>query len=800
MKCATACISFLLMLLTGPLSAQTRSGSFSGIVRDSLQVPIPYATITLYKKGQLANAFKTTYTDTKGAFEMKTDTGNYVITISHLGFEDISVNFNLTSEKQVVNDLVLFRSARTLQNVTVTTRKPLIEQKDDRIIYNAENDPAAKAESASDILRKAPFVTVDGEGNIQLNGQSNFKVLLNGRETSMFAANVKEALKGFPGAVISKIEVITSPSAKYDAEGVGGIINIITKKKVTGYNGYLNSFFSTLNNYSENLSLSIKKGKFGISGYIGASGITKYINGQNSLLTIPLTNAVFSQRMLNGERANRYSGVYSNLEIVYEIDSFKTVAVYGSLNRSRNNTKFEQFILTTHTSQPAETGLLLQQNQSSNPGSGIGADFIRRFKNMPEKELSFRLNGQFNTNSGSNTSSLYQSQERFVSNESLSKNREYTFQTDLVQPLNAKQKLETGIKTILRDASSDFQSLVKYKSSDNYRADPANSDHFQYRQQVLSGYISYGLQLKKGSIRTGLRVEHTRVDGNFATSQTRVSQRYTNLVPNLLVSRKFNDVYTLTASYNMRLQRPYISNLNPFVNNNDSLNINYGNPGLGPQVLHSLQIQNRLIKGKFFGSFNLNSSYTDNMIVQYAFFDPATGITSITSANVGKEFQAGVNLYASTAVGEKLNVGVNAGLRYNHIENRSNFLQRKEGLSGSAFGNFTYRIIGKFTISGSGGVIRNPYALVNSPSTQYFYQVNFGYRFMNDKLAVTMNVNNFHDKYFTFTTVTEDPYFRSLSTSISPYRVIYFGATYNFGKLKENVSKKKGVTNDDLVQ
>lgn len=127
-------------------------------------------------------------------------------------------------------------------------------------------------------------------------------------------------------------------------------------------------------------------------------------------------------------------------------------------------------------------------------------------------------------------------------------------------------------------------------------------------------------------------------------------------------------------------------------------------------------------------------------------------------------------------------------------------MQKQEGISGYAFGNFNYKVAGTFTISGSGGVLRNPYALVNTLLTQYFYQVNFGYKFMNEKLSVTMNVNNFHNRLMAFKSVTEDPNFRIISTNIKPYRVVYFGATYNFGKLKENISKKKGVTNDDLIQ
>jgi hypothetical protein len=250
----------------------------------------------------------------------------------------------------------------------------------------------------------------------------------------------------------------------------------------------------------------------------------------------------------------------------------------------------------------------------------------------------------------------------------------------------------------------------------------------------------------------------------------------------------------------MRLNRPYINSLNPFVNNNDSLNISFGNPNLGPQILHSVSFQNRFVKGKAFYNLSLNGSYTNSMIVQFISFNPATGVTSTTSANVGREYQVSIGFNMSTPVGEKLNLGANTQLRYNNVENTSNLLQHNEGISGLLAGNFQWRAFGKFTLSGSGGMFRGNYSLTGTPSTNGFYQVNFGYKLFKEKLAVTMNVNNFHKKYMRYRNEAENPGFLIISNNFTPYRVIYFGATYSFGKLKESVSKKKGVSNDDLVQ
>ncbi|MEO8172493.1 MAG: outer membrane beta-barrel protein, partial [Sediminibacterium sp.] len=177
----------------------------------------------------------------------------------------------------------------------------------------------------------------------------------------------------------------------------------------------------------------------------------------------------------------------------------------------------------------------------------------------------------------------------------------------------------------------------------------------------------------------------------------------------------------------------------------------------------------------------------------------STGVTSTTSANIGGEWQANIGLNLNTPIGEKFNIGFSPLIRYNRVQNTASPLQERKGISGNAFTNFQYRVTGKFTISGSAGFLHVPYTLINTQSTQYFYQVNFGYKFFKEKLSTTINFNNFFEKNMNYHTVTLDPDFRVESTSINPYRVIYFGMTYNFGKLKESTSKKKGVNNDDLL-
>lgn len=792
-------VYFLLLtiMLAGTAFSQS---SITGTIKDSAQqVVIPFVSVTLFKSTDSHTPVKTLYSDKEGKFTVTADTGRYTVILTHTAFAKKTIVVQKQANSNV--DLAaIFLSPVTgqLGNVTVRATRPLIEQTNDKITFNVENDPAAKTETASDILRKTPLVTVDGEGNVQLNGQSNFKILLNGKETAMFAQNVKEALKGFPGALIVKIEVITTPSAKYDAEGVGGIINIITKKKVAGYSGSLSSHYSTLNNYSESINLNIKTGKVGITGFYSLSGMKPQ---KSTILseTVAYDPTVFASRFLEGTRTRKSFYNSGNLELSYELDSLNTVVAYGNLSSGHSRSLLQQQILTTLATS-STTSSLNQDVAAEYPSSGVGADYTRKFARKPEQELSLRFNGQFSRNEDVNSSIQDNpGTDRFVLNNSDSRNKEYTLQLDFIKPLKKNQRLETGAKVIARRAASNFESLLKYNQSEQYQSNPSNTDRFQYNQQVYSGYGSYNINVKDYGIRIGLRLEHTIVDGDFISSKTAVAQEYTKLIPNINISRKVSPSLTSVLSYTQRLQRPYITNLNPFVNNNDSLNISYGNPNLGPQVLHNLSLQNRITKGKTFMNVTLNGSYSNDLITQYVSYDKATGVTATTSGNVGEELQLSMSFNISTPIGKKLNVFTSMLGRYNKTENTINKMEGVESLSGATFVGYNYRVTTKFTFSGSGGIMQNPKTLAYTNKANYFYQFNFAYKFFGEKLSVTAYFNNMHSKYFDYKTTINNANFRTVNTNRNLYRVIFFGATWRFGKLKEQTSKKKGVTNDDLI-
>lgn len=697
-----------------------------------------------------------------------------------------------------MGDIQLIALVKSLAEVKVISNKPLVEQQGDRLVYNVEEDPAAKSESASDLLRKTPYVNVDGDGNIQVNGQSNFKVLLNGRETALFSQNVKEALKGFPGATISKIEVITSPSAKYDAEGVGGIINIITKKKLAGYNGTGNSNISTIGHRGAGFNINLKTGKVGISGmynHMSNGGILSHLQSE----TTPFQPIAFARRQVGGSKFTDMYFHQGNLELSYDIDSTNTLVVYGNIGRNNNETVNEQTISTLFANGNTDLSPFHLETTMFMPTHGFGSDFIRKFKGKPQKEFSIRFNASYNKNNSlANSQQLIGTTDRFLLNNSEALNNEYTVQADLVEPVNKSTRIETGIKTILRNASSDFESQEKFNKADPYHINLANTNKFNYDQNVYGAYVSVNKIMKFLTARIGLRVEHTQVDGEFISTDTEVRQRYTDLIPNLLLTKQFSKTMNSSLTYSLRMGRPSIGSLNPFVNNSDSLFISYGNPNLGRQYTHNVTIQNKFFKGNKFLSIQAQMNISNNLIIQNPTFNSAIGVTAVTSENAGQMRDFGLGFVSNLPFG-KWNFALNATGRYARIRNK---LQTPwvNATAGNVNGNISYKATKLFTITSNGGYF-SPLRMPNSTfPDNYFYGFNFIMKVLKEKVTLNASANNFFEKERMLNFYTENQSFLSENVSIIPFRNFGLAVSYSFGKLKESVSKKKGVVNDDQVQ
>ncbi len=759
--------------------------------------PAEGASITL--KSLLKESHSNTLiTDKFGIIQIEARKERYALFATYIGMNAI-VDTITTIDKIDTIHYTFISKTNVLEAVSVTSRKKLLETKDDRFIYNVSLDSSTRLKSVSQILGNLPFVMVDGQGNIQISGQTSFIVLLNGKETSLFAKSITEALRSYPADIVSRIELITSPAARYDAEGVTAIINIITKK-FSGYKGFQTLYTSTLTNLSTGLTLTGKKGKIGVTANITSNGTWDFINEYRIIETNPLFASAYLKRTLYGTELAKRLSQNGTIEINYELDSLKSIIAYVSKDKTASNISLRQEVFTLLNIGEIEKGSINNNGSDIMPGVTAGIDYVQKFKNNPKKELAIRINWKGNSNQITNhTIQKYKTIDKWLTNQSDTKNDEYTVQIDAIPIVNEKYIIEAGLKTILRYADANFVSLFTFNLDSSYKEDKNNSNNLRYKQSVYATYGNISTRIKKNNIRLGLRLEQTNIDGSFSNLSQSVKERYLSLIPNFNLTRKVENNKSISLTYNLNLLRPYINTLNPFINNNDSFNISYGNPKLGPQQIHKISAQLRCNKGKLFITTTLSGSWSNNQILSYQIFNPQTGITAITYGNVGQEQITSLGGSINYQFSNKLKAGLWGDLRHVDIRNRFQKQQHKFGYSGIIGHFFSWDASSRFNLSGSGGLDIRNVTLLGRRSPYIFYQINTGYHIIKNKLYATINWNNVHDDYFTIKNYFKDNTVENITTIKRLYRVIFIGLQFTFGKLQEQVGRKKGVVNDDIL-
>lgn len=738
-------------------------------------------------------------TNEQGIIALAADSVQYCLSASFSGMEGISDT--LVADGQTDTMRYTFQQNFVeLEAVQVVSRRKILDVQNDRFIYHVGADSSARSKSLSQVLGNLPFVTVDGSGNVQVAGQTTYKVLLNGKETTLFTTSIAQALRSFPAGIIARIELITAPGARYDAEGVTAIINIITKK-FTGYKGFNAAYISDRTHFNEGLTLSGCTGRLGITLNAQANGTWQPLNGYKTTITTPLQPAAYRERTVSGEDATQKAAAGGTVELSYEIDSLHSLIGYATVDRNTTDNTLRQQVFTQLQGGDQERGHIVMNSTDRSPGLSAGLDYTQRSKKNPDRELVFRFNWTRTRNSVNNTTAQeYDAFSKWMINHSAAKNDEYTFQLDAVPVAFEKYRVEAGAKTILRQASADYTSLFTFNEHSDYERDPNNSNSFNYRQQVYAAYGALSARVGKNSIRAGVRLEQTDIKGYFSNLPDPVSDAYLSVIPNLYWSRKTGKATSVSLSYNLNLQRPYITSLNPYVNNTDSFNISYGNPGLGPQQIHKMVAQVRYNDAKWFASATLTASWSRDKILAYRAFDATTGITATTFGNVGREQLASAGVSIRNHFSKAFNAGLWGELRYVDVQNRAQKSQHNQGYSGIVSGFFNWEAGRGINLSGSGGMEVDNVTLLGRKTPFYFYQVNVGYHIIKDKLYATVNWNNVHGGYYTQRTIFADDAVSSETIVKGVYRVIFVGIQYTFGKLRQDVVRKKGVVNDDIVR
>jgi len=683
-----------------------------------------------------------------------------------------------------------------IKEVTVTAQKPLVRIEVDKLVYNMESDPESQTNNALEMLYKVPLITIDAEENITLNGQSNFKVLMNGKSSSMMAGNLKDVLKSLPAKTIKDIEVITNPSSKYDAEGVGGIINIITNKKsLSGYNGSIGAGFDTRGGYNGSLYLAAKLGKLSFSGrYYG----DYYVQPQsrNTGNGEYFNNSDYHYSYTDG--SNSYSGLSSGFsgEASFEIDSLNLISLsfwgyQGSYeNKGISNTGF------MNTDEDITRSYRNTIKSSTGYGYLTGnMDYQKTFK-KPEQSftLSYKLdNNPDHTKYISNVEGIVNYDTYSQRSENKSAGREQTLQADYYDPLTKKHQIEGGMKFILRQNSSN---------SENLRNEEVTSEvnKLDYDQYILGLYLGYLYKLEKISTKVGLRLERTWNDGISETAgiKTDFKNRLFNLVPYITFSYMPKQGRTLKLSYTQRLSRPGIWYLDPYINDVDSMNVSYGNPRLDAEISHSFELGYTYFTPKLNFSATSYASLVNNSIERITRIQ-TNGSRISTYENIGKDQRLGITLYVNYRPSAKLSIYSYAGASYTNLSANSGYAIKNKGF------NYRMSLGSRWTawkngsVSFNGGIYSPNIMLQGKSSGFYYTSLGVSQYLLNRKLMLSAYASDPFWKEKKYSGEYGDITFHSSNETVYSARSLRFSLTWNFGKMDLQVKKaSRGIQNDDL--
>jgi len=810
------CTLFFLIITCLTLKAQNNNtgekGKITGKVTDAAtKAPVDYATVSIFKPGS-TSPFNGASTDPKGNFKIDNiSAGEYNITIDFLGYKQQKIDhvvISSTAKSVSLGNILLSPVQNQLKAVVITANAPTVENKIDKLVFSPANDLTSQGGVALDVLKKVPMVTVDIDGNVELMGNTNIRFLINGKPSSVFGASLADALQSIPASQIKNIEVITSPGAKYDAEGTGGIINIILKdSKVQGINGSVNLSAGTrLENGSFNLNG--RKGNFGVNAFfsgnaqlnstsLNTTNRTSYNKTQDTITNL------YQKGSSDFKRSGYQSGISFNWDITPKDQLTAAVNFNHFGNHSITSTNQDQTIYYG-LNVPADT---LSLNRSDSRFSANSTDWSLAYKKTFAKENQ-ELDVLYNASFGNNTNSYIQQQNNLTTNsptvgsisDNPGKDRETDISVDYTQPISKDFTIETGAKATIEDLSNDVVTRTLVQGV--YVPDPNQTYSFNYNRKILAYYLSSSFSLFNNFVdgKAGLRYEYTVSTSDFPNTTI---PSYGILAPSFVLSHKFNKTNSIKFSYSYRLERPDYRSLNPFYNISDPHNISTGNPELKPELGHNYELgyNKSFDKGAniYIAAFY---RYNTDDLQSYTTFYPTLDINGITYTNVsltqryniGQEITDGINLFGSLPVSGKLSFRSNMFFANRTTSNPgspdvSGFVYRINLNSTYDFGNnFAGELFLNYRSSQKGIQGTNP--------AFAFYNIALRKQFANKKASIGLTAANPFSEYVTLKQTQFGPNFNQTNLREVPFRSFGISLTYKFGKLE--FKKDKGDNNQQV--
>ena len=674
---------------------------------------------------------KSVITDNGGSYSFeKVKNGSYIIGCSISGFKKyLSESFIVDGNNVEIPRISLIAEPKILSGVNVVAKKPMFEMKADKLVVNVEASATNAGASALEVLEKSPGITIDKDGNISLKGKQGVVVYLDGKPSYLSGTDLANMLKGMNSSQLDQIEIMTTPPAKYDAAGNGGVINIKSKKlKSRGFNGNINLGYGqgVYHKNNETVNLNYKNDKFNLYGSLNNNYKSDFqdfyddrsVYGANSALQsnfkefafIPFTQSSNSVKLgLDYDFSKRtsasigFNGRYTDLSFLTDVKN----TIYDGKNNFLMTSQGNNYTYPKLTSNTFSANI---RHQFDSTGSEINVDgSYVKFADLPtEKFFSQFLDA--NNNPTAKTDSLYATLPNGFDI--------YAVKADFTKPFSKSIVLESGFKfsEVKSDNNSQFDSVVNGQT----KLDVNRSNHFKYDETIYAGYINLNFPLSKSfKVQSGLRYEKTTGFGKSITNGSVISKSYAQLFPTLYLSYDLNKSNSFSFSYGRRINRPRYRDLNPYIFIVEKYSQEKGNPLLDPEFSHNIELSH-VFKGNL--STTINYTKSKGVISQVVEYNSDSKISTFINRNISSYHQIGVMVNYSKTLNKwltysgSINVfrnkysGINDSEYFNKASNSVHFtssadIVMKKGWGLNIQGDYNSKSIEGFFESGANGII-----------------------------------------------------------------------------------------------
>lgn len=783
----------LLSLLFGVASADV---VVSGVVKDSKGSAVGYATVAAEQSGAVVAALAA---GADGRFELllKAD-GDYAVEVSSVGYQSATRKISAVGKPIDLGEITLAEGVK-VDAVAVTIQKPIVTADAEKLSYSVEDDPEAQSSTLEEIIRKIPQLSIDAEGKVLMNGQSDYKILVNGRAAGSLGRNFNDIIKSMPASSIKRIEVITNPSMKYDAEGAGGVLNIITSKaKFDGYNGSVSlsgsSFFDRNYNSQFSGNFAMQKDKFSLSAglYAGLSDQSNDPAGiQQTDMQVLNTLSPYSRILQTGEYGWGGKNLYANINMGYQIDTLNLINLEVSYWTGRWNNKYSE-----------ETNYFDADNNLFNSHIGStdsrndwqGCDLLAAYEHTfkDKKEHTLTVSEYFcidpPTDVFNNENIIYPDGTTTDFNtHTIAKSLENVLQADYNNKWG-KHSLEAGVKHTF-----NCSSLIQSGTTADFVTTTSLDKH------IAAIYAGYALNLKSVTARAGARLEGAWYNSESISDKTEsYKSALVNVVPYLSLSYKPAQGHSLSLSYSERLSRPSVSSLSPYVTRT-ATSLSYGNPDLKTGVNHTVRLKYAWMNNKWTVSPEFMTMFSDNRVANYAFVD-SNGLINQTYLNHGRTRAYALSTTISYRPSQKFSLS--ADLRTGYFED--GIPSQNIAVAGWAFSESINATIGlwkgaRLTISEYLAKMQPQHGAV-SKSLYFTTSARLGQKLLKDKLEISLSLQNPHSRSIRHVAESTTPTYLMNQSWEGVSRSIRLAVSYRFGKQGVAVKKAKRKYDDSTEE